>query len=87
MIILGLNAYHGDSSACILVDGKLIAAVEEERFTRIKHWAGLPVQSTNYCLQEAGVKLQDVDHIAINRDPKANFMKKALFAFAKRPSL
>ncbi len=44
MIILGLNAYHGDSSACIVVDGKLIAAVEEERFTRIKHWAGLPVQ-------------------------------------------
>jgi carbamoyltransferase len=41
MIILGLNAYHGDSSACIVVDGKLIAAVEEERFTRIKHWAGL----------------------------------------------
>ncbi|RJQ43501.1 MAG: carbamoyltransferase [Nitrospiraceae bacterium] len=87
MIILGLNAYHGDSSACIVVDGKLIAAVEEERFTRIKHWAGLPVQAINYCLQEAGVTLGDVDHIAINRDPKANFMKKALFAFYKRPSL
>ena len=87
MVILGLNAYHGDSSACIVVDGKLIAAVEEERFTRIKHWAGLPVQSINYCLREAGVNLQDIDHIAINRDPKANFMKKALFAFAKRPSL
>jgi carbamoyltransferase len=87
MIILGLNAYHGDSSACIVVDGKLIAAVEEERFTRIKHWAGLPVQSIKYCLQESGVSLQDVNHIAINRDPRANFMKKALFAFAKRPSL
>jgi carbamoyltransferase len=86
MIILGLNAYHGDSSACIVVDGKLIAAVEEERFTRIKHWAGLPVQSIQYCLQEAGVTLQDVDHIAINRNPKANFMKKAFFAFTKRPS-
>ena len=87
MIILGLNAYHGDSSACIVVDGKLIAAVEEERFTRIKHWAGLPVQSIKYCLQESGVRLQDVDHITINRNPKANFMKKALFAFSKRPSL
>jgi len=87
MIILGLNAYHGDSSACIVIDGKLIAAVEEERFARIKHWAGLPVQSIMYCLQESGAKLQDVDHIAINRDPKANFMKKTLFAFAKRPSL
>ncbi len=87
MIILGLNAYHGDSSACIVVDGKLIAAVEEERFTRIKHWAGFPVQSIKYCLGEAGISIEDVDHIAINRDPKANFMKKALYAFSKRPSL
>lgn len=87
MIILGLNAYHGDSSACIVVDGNLIAAVEEERFRRIKHWAGLPVQSIYYCLEEAGVKIEKVDHIAINRNPKANFLKKALFAFSKRPSL
>ena len=87
MIILGLNAYHGDSSACIVVDGKLIAAVEEERFTRIKHWAGLPVQAIQYCLREAGTGIGEVDHIAINRDPKANLAKKALFAFSKRPSL
>jgi carbamoyltransferase len=87
MIILGLNAYHGDSSACVVIDGQLIAAVEEERFRRVKHWAGLPVQSINYCLKEAGVKIEEVDHIAINRNPKANFMKKALFAFSKRPSL
>ncbi len=87
MVILGLNAYHGDSSACIVVDGKLIAAVEEERFTRIKHWAGLPVLSVQYCLTEAGVRPEDVDHIAINRDPKANVLKKVLYAFSKRPSL
>ena len=87
MIILGLNAYHGDSSACIVIDGKLIAAVEEERFKRIKHWAGLPVQAINYCLKGTGIGIEDVDHIAINRNPKANFMKKALFAFSKRPSL
>ena len=86
MIILGLNAYHGDSSACIVVDGKLIAAVEEERFKRVKHWAGLQVQAVNYCLKEAGISIEDVDHIAINRNPKANFMKKALFAFSRRPS-
>lgn len=85
MVILGLNAYHGDSSACILVDGKLIAAVEEERFTRIKHWAGLPTQAINYCLHEAGVPLEAVEHIAVNRNPKANIMKKALYAFSKRP--
>jgi carbamoyltransferase len=83
MIILGLNAYHGDSSACIVIDGKLIAAVEEERFTRIKHWAGLPVQSIKYCLQESGVRLEDVNYIAINRHPMANFIKKALFAFSQ----
>ena len=87
MIIFGLNAYHGDSSACIVVDGQLIAAVEEERFTRIKHWAGFPTESIKYCLEESGVRLQDVDHIAINRDPKANFLKKSLYAFSKRPSL
>jgi len=87
MIILGLNAYHGDSSACLVVDGKLVAAVEEERFRRQKHWAGMPIQSVRYCLDAAGIGLSEVDHIAINRDPKANFMKKALFAFAKRPSL
>ena len=87
MIILGLNAFHGDSAACIVVDGQLIAAAEEERFTRIKHWAGLPVQAIAYCLQEAGITISDVDHIAVNRDPRANLMKKALFAFAKHPSL
>ena len=87
MIILGLNAFHGDSAACIVVDGQLIAAAEEERFTRIKHWAGLPVQSIAYCLEEAGVTIAEVDHIALNRNPKAHLMKKALFAFAKHPSL
>jgi carbamoyltransferase len=87
VIILGLNAYHGDSSACIVVDGKLLAAVEEERFTRIKHWAGFPVESIKYCLNEADIHIKDVDHIAINRNPKANFLKKALYAFSKRPAL
>ncbi len=87
MVILGLNAYHGDSSACIVVDGELIGAVEEERFTRIKHWAGLPIQSIQYCLTEAGVGLEDVDHIAINRNPKANVLKKILYTLSQRPSL
>ena len=68
MIVLGLNAFHGDSSAALLKDGKLVAAVEEERFRRLKHWAGFPSQSIAYCLEEAGVSLEDVDHIAINQD-------------------
>jgi carbamoyltransferase len=87
MIILGLNAYHGDSSACIVVDGKLIAAVEEERFKRIKHWAGFPKEAIQYCLDEARATIEDIDHIAVNRNPNANLLKKAIFAFGKHPSL
>ncbi len=79
MIILGINAYHADSSAAILVDGKLIAATEEERFTRVKHWAGFPAQAVLFCLKEAGVTIEQVDHIAIGRDPKAKFAKKILY--------
>jgi carbamoyltransferase len=87
MIILGLNAYHGDSSACLVVDGQLVAAAEEERFRRIKHWAGFPAESIKYCLEAGGITIDQVDHLAINRNPSANLMKKALFAFSKRPSL
>ena len=87
MVILGLNAFHGDSSACLIVDGRLIAAAEEERFKRIKHWAGLPIEAIRYCLQAGEISIADVDRIAINRDPRANAMRKALFALACRPSL
>lgn len=87
MIILGLNAFHGDSSACLIVDGKLVAAAEEERFRRIKHWAGLPTEAISYCLDAGGVAISKVDRIAINRNPGANAMRKALFAFARKPSL
>jgi carbamoyltransferase len=86
MFILGINAYHPDSSAAIISDGKLIAAAEEERFNRIKYWAGFPKESIRYCLQEAGIGLTDVDYIAINRDSKANLYKKISFVLRKRPS-
>ncbi len=86
MIILGINAYHGDSSACIVIDGKLVAAIEEERIRRIKHWAGFPSEAIRFCLAYAGVKLPDVDHIAIGRDPSAHLHKKVMFALQKRPS-
>jgi carbamoyltransferase len=79
MKILGINAYHADSSAAIFVDGKMIAAIEEERFRRIKHWAGFPSLAIQFCLKEAGIKIEDVDHIAIGRDPKAKLFKKLLF--------
>lgn len=83
MYILGLNAYHGDSSACIYKNGELIAATEEERFRRIKHWAGFPSEAIKFCLREAGITIQDIDHIAISKDPKANLDKK-LFFMAKK---
>jgi len=86
MYILGINAFHGDSSACLLKNGVMVAAVEEERFRRIKHWAGFPSEAIKYCLLEAGIKLNDVDHIAINQDAKANFGKKILFTLKNRPS-
>jgi len=87
MIILGINAHHADASACIVVDGKLVAAVEEERFRRIKHWAGFPSAAIDYCLREAGVALNDVDHIAVNRDPNARILQRVRFLLAKRPSI
>jgi carbamoyltransferase len=78
--ILGINAYHGDASAAITKDGRLIAAVEEERFNRLKHCAGFPSQSIRYCLKTAGVGIEEVEHIGISRDPSAHLHKKILFA-------
>ncbi len=76
MYILGLNAYHGDSSAALYCDTELIAATEEERIRRIKHWAGLPVESIRFCLNEAGIGLEEVGHIAVSRDPYAKIGQK-----------
>ena len=87
MYILGINAYHPDSSACIINDGVLITAIEEERITRIKHWAGFPILSIKHCLKEANIKLSDVDYISINRDPKVNLFKKFLHILRYMPSL
>jgi carbamoyltransferase len=86
MIILGINAHHADAAAAIVVDGKLVAAAEEERFRRVKHWAGFPTAAIRYCLDEARVDLDDVDHIAVNRDPNARLLERAAFLIARRPS-
>src|SRR2546422_10390145 len=87
MIILGLNAYHADASACLVVDGQLVAAAEEERFCRVKHWAGLPARAVSACLNQAGLEASAIDRIAVNRNPSTNLLKKAAYAFAKRPGL
>src|SRR5947209_15448989 len=79
MIILGINAYHGDAAAAIIRDGKLIAAAEEERFNRRKHCAGFPSESIKYCLEAAKVSIEEVAHVGISRDPSAHLHKKILF--------
>src|ERR1700747_1159211 len=85
MNLLGLNAYHGDSAACLFIDGKLIATAEEERFRRIKHWAGLPTHAITFCLEEAKLRLEEIDHIAINRKPGVNNLRRLGFVLTHFP--
>lgn len=86
-IIIGINSHHSDSCACILVDGKLVASAEEERFRRVKHWAGFPSIAVDYCLKEAGVGLSEVNAIAVNQDRKVNFFRKIYFTLVNRPNI
>lgn len=87
MYILGINAYHGDSSACLIKDGVLVAAVEEERFTRVKHWAGFPKQSIDYCLSHGNINISDIQYIAINHSPNARLLNKLAFGIRKNSSV
>jgi len=87
MYVLGVNAFHGDASAVLLKDGHLVAAVEEERFRRVKHWAGFPTLAVRKCLEIAGISGKEVAHVAIARDPKANLLRKGMFALSRRPDL
>ncbi len=87
MYILGINAYHGDSSAALYRDGILIAATEEERFRRIKHWAGLPVEAIQFCLLEAGIGLRDLDVICVSRNPLAKISRKAWYVLTSGVTL
>jgi carbamoyltransferase len=80
MNILGINAYHGNASAAVVCDGRLVAAVEEERFNRIKYAAGFPAQAIRYCLKEAGLKLEEIDHVAVPRNPYARLGTKLFYA-------
>jgi carbamoyltransferase len=86
VVILGLNAFHADSAAALICDGKLVAAAEEERFRRVKHWAGFPSQAIQYCLREAGLRLSDVQHVALNQDNRASFLRKILYVMTHNPT-
>ena len=77
--ILGLNFLHSDTSACIFKNGKLIAAAEEERFTRIKHTSDFPVNAVNFCLNEANIDISDLDVITLNSNPLSAIEKKIFY--------
>jgi carbamoyltransferase len=76
MYILGINAYHAGASACLIRDGVLLAAAEEERFNRVKYCAGFPTRAIEWCLAEAGISAYDLDHVGISRNPGANLHRK-----------
>jgi carbamoyltransferase len=80
MNILGINAYHGNASAALVCDGTLVAAVEEERFNRVKYAAGFPAEAIRYCLKTGGITLAEVDHVAVPRNPYARLAIKLFYA-------
>ena len=82
MNILGINVYHADTSACLIKNGNLIAASEEERFTRIKHYSGFPVNSIKFCLKKANISFKEIDYITVNFNLNYNFYERFKFAFS-----
>ena len=86
VFILGVNAFHADASAALIKDGKILSAVEEERFKRIKHCAGFPNDSIKWCLRDAGISISDIDHIAINSKPSSNYFRKIKYVLTSIPS-
>ena len=87
MIILGINAFHADSSACLIKNGVIVAAIEEERLTRVKHWAGFPELSIRACMKASGIRFSEIDKIALNRDKNVHKSEKILYAIKNRPKL
>ena len=85
-LILGINAFHADAAAALILDGRIVSAAEEERFRRIKHWAGFPSEAIAACLADAGVSLNEVDHVAINSLPSAHRFRKIAYTLRNRPS-
>src|ERR1700687_4865915 len=82
MLILGLNMFHADASAALVQDGEVVFAIAEERLNRVKHYAGFPGLAVKACLDAAGAKITDVDHVAVGQDSDANLAKKVQYALA-----
>ena len=86
MYILGINAYHADSSAALIKDGEVISAVEEERFNRIKHWSGFPIQSIKYCISKENLEINDLDFITVNSNNYSNIFNKIFYSLSNNIS-
>jgi carbamoyltransferase len=86
MMVLGLNAHHADAAAALIVDGRVVAAAEEERFTRVKHFAGFPAEAARWCLSHAGIDAREVEHVGVNTDPGAARLARLAFALRHPPS-
>jgi carbamoyltransferase len=82
MLILGLNMFHADASAAIVVDGEVKFAIAEERLNRHKHFGGFPALAIKACLDAVGAKVSDVDHVAVGQDSDANLIKKVQYALS-----
>jgi carbamoyltransferase len=87
MLILGLNMFHADASAAIVADGEVVFAIAEERLNRHKHFGGFPALAVQACLDAVGVKISEVDHVAIGQDSDANLTKKIKYAVANPAKL
>jgi carbamoyltransferase len=86
-VIFGINALHAGSSAALVVDGKPVAAIAEERLNRVKYYAGFPTLAIGKCLEMAGLEIGDVDNVAVGRDSSANLGKKLQYALANPSKL
>src|SRR5258708_5897943 len=87
MLIMGLNMFHADASAAIIQDGEVLFAIAEERLNRIKHYAGFPALAIQACLDAAGAKISDIEHIALGQDTDANLSEKVRYAIANPAKL
>src|SRR5580692_7834847 len=86
MRILGISAFYHDSAAALVLDGRIVAAAQEERFTRIKHDPAFPSRAVDYCLREAGLRSQDLDYVAFYEKPLTKFERllETYLSFAPR---
>ena len=87
MYIIGLNINHADTSASIFKNNNLIAAAEEERFTRVKHYAKFPFNSIKYCLSEAKINISQIDIVTINSNPLHSIFKKIYYTLLNPASI